>query len=114
MQTVNLDEEKEDDLTKINESKQNNLYGTKLSSAPEAVQEATKNVSNFTFDDNCYYLDNEVLETMGIKNINNEENGYFIVKYDFTNTNVEVINTNGYNGIYTLTQFNQEISGGQS
>ena len=46
---------------------------------------------------------------MGIKEIKLEENEYFIVKYDFQNTNVEVINTKGYQGNYTLTQLNELI-----
>ena len=46
---------------------------------------------------------------MGIKNIVEEQDGYFIVKYDFVNANVEVINTKGANGKYTLTQIIDEI-----
>ena len=33
--------------------------------------------------------------------------GYFIVRYDFENLKIEVINTNGYNGNYTLEQLQQ-------
>ena len=33
-----------------------------------------------------------------------KEDGYIIVQYNFSNANVEVINTKGYNGNYTLTQ----------
>ena len=100
--TVNLNTAKEEDLTKINEIKSEYLKGTNLSNAPAEVQEATKNIPDVTFDENCYYLDENVLTEMGIKQIN--QDGYFIVKYDFSNANLEVINTSGYDGKYTLTQ----------
>lgn len=111
---VNLDETKEADLTRINEIKQEYLAGINLNSAPIEVQEATKNVPNFTFDDNCYYLDENTLSEMGITNIDSKEFGYFIVKYDFSNAVVEVINTKGYEGNYTLTQMVLTIEEPQS
>ena len=103
-QTVNLNESKEEDLTKINEAKQQNLAGIALANAPEDVQNAVKNIPNIVFDENCYYLDEATLTSMGIKNIDEEKNGYIIVKYNFSNADVEVINTKGYNEKYTLTQ----------
>ena len=51
---------------------------------------------------------------MGIENIEEKEDGYFIVKYDFSNANVEVINTKGYNGRHTLTQINKDLSNEES
>lgn len=113
-QTVNLNESKEEDLNKINETKNKNLKGIKLSEAPTEVQEATKNITEVTFDENCYYLDEATLKEMGIEDISTSEYGYFIVKYDFSNAGVEVINTNGINGKYTLTQIVETIEGGQS
>ena len=38
--------------------------------------------------------------------MNSEEYGYFIVKYDIENISVDVINTKGYQGNYTLEQLN--------
>ena len=38
--------------------------------------------------------------------MNPEEYGYFIVKYDIENISVDVINTKGYQGNYTLEQLN--------
>ena len=112
--TVNLKESKQEDLTKIDEIKSEYLKGTILSNSPTEVQEASKNVSNFTFDENCYYLDEATLTEMGIKDVDANENGYFIVKYDFSNADVEVINTKGSNGNYTLTEIFQIIENGQS
>lgn len=107
--TVNLSVSKEEDLVKINEIKRECLDGTILSNSPAEVQEATKSVPEITFDENCYYLDENTLNEMGIKDIKEEQYGYFIVKYDFSNANVEVISTKGYDGNYTLTQINEEL-----
>lgn len=109
--TVNLDETKPEDLAKINEIKQEYLDGVILSEADEQVQEAIKNITDVTFDENCYYLNDVTLIEKGIKEVDKNEFGYFIVKYDFSNANVEVINTKGYNGNYTLTQISQAIEG---
>ena len=107
--TVNLSESKQEDLTKINEIKSQYLKGTVLSNSPTEVQEAVKNVPEVTFDENCYYLDEAILGEMGIEDVDATQYGYFIVKYNFSNADVEVINTNGTNGKYTLTQIVQEI-----
>lgn len=107
--TVNLNSAKEEDLSKINEIKREYLDGTILSNSPEEVQEATKGVPEFNFDENCYYLDENTLNEMGIKDITEEQYGYFIVKYDFSNANVEVICTKGYDGNHTLTQINEDL-----
>lgn len=110
---VNLDKNKEEDLAKINEIKREYLKGIILSSAPAEVQEAIKNVPEVVFDENCYYLDDAILSEMGIKDIEQNQVGYFIVKYEITNADVEIINTNGVYGKYTLTQIKQEMDGGQ-
>ena len=55
-----------------------------------------------------YYLDPSVLASLGIKNVNsNGKDGYYIVAYSLDDTypnTIEVINTKGYRGIYTLTE----------
>ena len=111
---VNLNSSKEEDLAKINDIKKQYLKGISLSNSPTEVQEATKNVPDITFDENCYYLDELCLNEMGIKDVNYNQLGYFIVKYNFSNADIEVINTNGFEGKYTLTQIIQDIDGGQS
>lgn len=50
-----------------------------------------------------YYLSEETLNNIGIKDVDSEY-GYFVVKYDITNIKVDVINTKGYKGNYTLEQ----------
>lgn len=108
-QTVNMDESKQEDLDKINEIKQKNLYGIVLSNIPTEIQNKVQNITGIILDETYYYLDEKALNEMGIKDIQLEENEYFIVKYNFENANVEVINTKGYEGNYTLTQLNQLI-----
>ena len=103
-QTANLDAKKEEDLAKINEIKKQNLKG-------RLVQESEIKNSipqEITIDENCYYLDENNLNEIGVKDLNSDEYGYFIVKYDFSNITVEVINTKGYEGKYTLTQLIDE------
>lgn len=109
--TVNIDESKEENIMKINEIKKEYLDGILLNDAPEEVKEAIKDITNVNLEENCYYLDEAELIDMGIKEIDKNQFGYFIVKYDFETTGVEVINTNGYEGNYTLTQLNELIEG---
>ena len=45
---------------------------------------------------------------MGVKESDSEKYGNYIVKYDFENIKVEVINTKGYEGQYTLTDLIDE------
>ena len=97
--TVNLDKNKEEDLAKINEVKQENLKGI-----PVKGTEIEKSIpEGIEIDENCYYLDENVLKDMGVKESDSEKYGNYIVKYDFENIKVEVINTKGYEGQYTLT-----------
>ena len=64
--------------------------------------------SKITVDENYYYLDENVLKDIGVKEVDAEKYGNYIVKYDFDNIKVEVINTKGYDGKYTLTQLIDE------
>ena len=103
-QTANLDAKKEEDLAKINEVKQENLKGV-----PVQGTEIEKSIpEGITVDENCYYLDEKILKDMGVKESDSEKYGNYIVKYDFENIKVEVINTKGYEGQYTLTDLIDE------
>ena len=107
-QTANLNKENEEDNAKIEQAKAENLIGIKLSDASEDVKESVSCLpQDVEIDDNCYYLDDETLEKIGIKDGHIMQYKYFIVKYDFTNTTAEIITTKGYNGNYTLTQIIQ-------
>lgn len=103
-QSANLDKNNENDLAKINEIKQENLKGVLVQGS-----EAENSIpTEITIDANSYYLDKTILSEMGIKDSTPEEYGYFIVKYNFDDATVEVVNTKGYNGKYTLTQLEEE------
>lgn len=103
-QSANLDSNKEQDLAKINEIKKENLKGVLVQGS-----EVENNIpTEIEIDENSYYLEQTILNDIGIKNANSDLYGYFIVKYDFDNETVEVINTKGYNGKYTLTQLTEE------
>lgn len=104
--TANLDESNEEQLlAQINQIKADNLKGEKLqgSEAESSAQSTgviTEDISNY------YYLNEETLKQMGFKDIEKEEYGYFVVYYNIEEITVEVINTNGYEGKYTLTEIN--------
>lgn len=103
-QTVNLDINKEENLQKINESKQENLKGI-----PVIGSEIEKSIPDeISIDENCYYLDENILKDIGVKEIDSEKYGNYIVRYDLENIKVEVINTKGYEGQYTLTELLDE------
>lgn len=103
-QTAKLDSKKEEDLATINEIKNENLKG-KLVQGSEIENSIPQEIN---IDENCYYLDENNLSEIGVKDLDSNEYGYFIVKYDFSNITVEVMNTKGYEGKYTLTQLIEE------
>ena len=103
-QTAKLDSKKEEDLATINEIKNENLKG-KLVQGSEIENSIPQEIN---IDENCYYLDENNLSEIGVKDLDSNEYGYFIVKYDFSNITVEVMNTKGYEGKYTLTQLIDE------
>lgn len=104
-QTANLDFSKEEDLAKINQIKSENLKGVLLQgseaeSAARATGKITENIDEY------YYLNEETLEEMGIKDLGRGY-GFFIVRYDIENTKAEVINTNGYEGKHSLDELKE-------
>ena len=81
----------------------NILLGTPLSTNSE-VQTAANATGKIEGDINqYYYLSEQTLIDIGLKDVGLDY-GYFIVKYDITNIKVEVINTSGYDGKYTLEE----------
>ena len=105
-ETANLDKTKENDLTKINEIKGQKLIGTVLDSCKDTIKTAASN-ANVTSTTDFYYLSQENLSQMGI-NIEVPEGAYYLVKYNFEDT--EVVFTGGYKyeGVvyYKLSELN--------
>ena len=97
------------DENEIQTIKNENLKGTKVAENPE-VQNLLQNTGKIEEGYEYYYLTMQDLSDMGIEELSVEEYGYFIVGYNIDEIKVEVINTNGYQGNYTLTQLN-ELSG---
>lgn len=104
LQTANLDKNKEEDKAKIEQVKQETLKGTLVQGSKIENSIPTE----ITINENCYYLDEDILNEIGIKNGDSENYGYFVVKYDFESKKIEVINTIGYEGKYTLTELSEE------
>ncbi len=106
------------DAAKKNELKNKYFKGKKISdnadvrnkfnqtNAENKINNEIYKEQNISFD--YYYLDPSVLASLGIKNVNsNGKDGYYIVAYSLDDTypnTIEVINTKGYRGIYTLTE----------
>lgn len=97
------------DANEIETIKNENLKGTKVEENPE-VQNLLQNTGKIEEGYEYYYLTMQDLSDMGIQELSVEDYGYFIVGYNIDEIKVEVINTNGYQGNYTLTQLN-ELSG---
>lgn len=92
VETANLDEAKEEDNTKIKEVKGQKLKGTALENCDENIKNAAKKAGIEDIKD-FYYLAQEDLNSMGV-NIQVEEDTYYLVKYNFEDT--EVVYTKGY------------------
>lgn len=89
--------------------KSENLKGIKVSENNEVSNLLEEIVPGATATGEYYYLTLEDLESMGIEKLEIEDYGYFIVRYNITDIKIEVINTRGYQGKYTLEQINSLI-----
>lgn len=52
----------------------------------------------------CYLVTQETLEKMGLNKIKTKPDEYYLIKFDETNVTVEIYNTLGIDGNYSLTQ----------
>lgn len=68
---------------------------TKTSSVPSNIN--VKDINN------CYDVTNDTLNSWGLDKIEVEENEKYIIEFDEQNASVEIYNTLGYNGKYSLT-----------
>lgn len=95
------------DTATIEQIKTENLKGKKIAENEEvkALAEQTNKIDTTQIDE-YYYLDVADLEEMGIQDLKPEDYGWFIIRYDIDNIKIEVINTTGYQGKYTLEEIN--------
>lgn len=103
-QLVNVTDEAEKTRIKSENLKGISLSDSSIDSNVLNAAEATGKIEGEKGD--YYYLTPDNLKEMGLEDMNPEEYGYFIVKYDIENISVDVINTKGYQGNYTLEQLN--------
>lgn len=87
--------------------KEQYLVGTPLTSEMlESFPQQVKELINSENLSEYYYFTTEQLNELGINNAKSDgEDGYYIVRYIMdTDASVEVINTKGYEGNYTIEQ----------
>lgn len=56
---------------------------------------------------NCYKVTKEAMEEWGLDKIKTEKDEYYLIKFDDVNATVEIYNTLGYNGKYSLTEIDK-------
>jgi len=52
----------------------------------------------------CYKVTEETLKAWGLNKIKTETEEYYLIQFDDTNATVEIYNTKGYDGKYSLTE----------
>ncbi len=63
------------------------------------------NETNVSFDTtDCYELNEQTYKDWGLNEIKLDENEKYLLKFDENNLAVQVYNTKGYNGKYSLTE----------
>ena len=92
------------DTTDEKEIYEDGENGAKLQKATEA------NLSNVPENipiESCYVVTEDTFNLWGLNKIELHENESYLVKFDETNLEVEVYNTRGYKGKYSLTEIEQ-------
>ena len=97
----------EDKQTRIDNAK-TELKGT-IATSDEVAQIKNKIGENKVDTDYTFYseLTMSNLEEMGIKGVQLEDNETYIIRYELDSMEVEVYNTLGYNGKYSLTDIDK-------
>lgn len=97
----------EDKQTRIDNAK-TELKGT-IATSDEVAQIKNKIGENKVDTDYTFYSELTMLnlEEMGIKGVQLEDNETYIIRYEIDSMEVEVYNTLGYNGKYSLTDIDK-------
>ena len=108
VEEVNFQKANVKDEARIEEIKVENLKGKKITSNVEVriLAESTNKIDMENIEE-YYYLDEQDLADIGITDLTAEKNGYFIIRYYIDDMHVEVLNTKGYNGLYSLDDLEQ-------
>lgn len=93
---------KETDATKIQEIKKE-IYVTnnKLKEANITNVPNNPGISNL---ENCYVVTQETLDLWGLNKIKLSDNEKYLIKFNESEMEVEIYNTKGYNGKYSLSE----------
>lgn len=92
---------KETDETKINEIKKE-IYETNGNLQKSADAEITQIDSSIPVNE-CYVVTESSLESWGLNKIKLDTDEKYLLKFDEKNITVEIYNTKGYDGKYSLT-----------
>lgn len=93
---------KETDNTKIN-TITTEVYITKGKLQKANLEDIPQNLSGIDVN-NCYVVTQDALNSWGLNEIKLGKSEEYLVSFDESNLIVEVYNTKGYNGKYSLTQ----------
>lgn len=76
------------------------VEGAKLEKATNISAPSSVPVSD------CYEVTKEAMNEWGLTGLELQEGEYYLIKFDDTNATVEIYNTLGYDGKYSLTEIN--------
>lgn len=76
------------------------------------ASEATSELSGITIPSSidlskCYYIPKEALNNMGLGKIEVKSDEAYLVQFNETDATVEIYNTKGYNGVYSLSELEE-------
>ena len=98
---INPDEEK-----KANVRNEAYVINAKLKKVEENEVPSNFGITDIT---TCYWLTPEAQSSWGLDKIKLAENEKYLIKFDETNVTVEVYNTQGYDGNYSLTAIENNV-----
>ena len=98
---IGLTKEGDSDFTSKKDAAENEVYvGAGLEKVTNASDVSAPSGVPAT---ECYKVTDTAFENWGLEDIELEENEYYLIKFDDVNATVEVYNTLGYDGRYSLT-----------
>lgn len=93
---------KETDTTKIQEIK-NEIYVTNNKLEEANATNVSNNPGNISLE-NCYVVTQDTLNLWGLSKIKLSDNEKYLIKFNESEMKVEIYNTNGYDGKYSLSE----------
>lgn len=98
---IGMTKEGDSDYTSKKDAAENEVYvGSGLEKVTNASDVSSPSAIPAT---ECYKVTDTAFKNWGLEDIKLEKNEYYLIKFDDTNATVEVYNTLGYDGKYSLT-----------